>query len=89
MGPAEEVKRLPAERAALPPYPQEQFDTNLPQWRALIAGGREPGRIIAMVSSKFVMTDEQKAVLNKPIDEVVDEQKKPAGEQQGADDASA
>ena len=73
MGAAEVVQ--PREKT-LPPYPSEQFDANLPQWRALIAGGRESDRIIAMVSTKFVMNDEQKAELRKPIDDVIAEQSK-------------
>jgi phage recombination protein Bet len=49
----------------LPNYPAAQFDINLPAWRAAIAKGKAPDAIIAMVSSKYVMSEAQKADIRK------------------------
>lgn len=66
----EEARDIPSERdvtpprqepTALPHYPDESFETNLPKWQAAIeAGKRTPEQIIAMVESKAALTDEQK-----------------------------
>ena len=49
---------------ALPAYPDESFQKNLAAWRDLIASGRKTAeQIIAMVSSKAQMTEEQLEVL--------------------------
>jgi hypothetical protein len=61
MGPAEVV---PAEAAPveLPPYSAESFEKNLPAWRKAIADGKRTAQqIIDMVSTKGVLTDQQKA----------------------------
>ena len=43
------------------PYPQESFNKNLPAWTKLIESGKKtPKQIIAMVSSKAVLSDAQK-----------------------------
>jgi len=42
----------------LPDYPQEKLESLLPQWQQ---SGKSPEQIIAMVSSKYRLTDEQKA----------------------------
>lgn len=45
-------------------YPQEQFDKNLPSWKAAVAAGKKTAdQIIAMVQSKSPLTDEQKAII--------------------------
>lgn len=68
----EEAQDIPQEReinpapqrqepAALPYYPAESFDANLPKWQAAIAAGKAtPEQIIAKVESRAVLTDEQK-----------------------------
>ena len=43
-----------------PAYPAADFDANLPKWRDIIeAGKKTPAQIIAMVSSKGSLSDEQ------------------------------
>jgi hypothetical protein len=60
MGPAEEVK--PAEKPALPAYPQADFDTNLPKWQKLIDDGKGTAQaLLTKLSTKAVFTEEQKA----------------------------
>lgn len=51
----------------LPPYPEERFEENLPAWRDAIAKGSiTADQIIARSSSKYVISDEQKAKLKTP-----------------------
>lgn len=53
------------EPQALPPYPQDRFDEMLPKWRALIDSGKKSAAdIIATISSKNTLTDEQKSIIN-------------------------
>lgn len=48
----------------LPPYTDEAFTQNLPKWRALIESGKKTAdQIIAMVSSKAVLSEEQTAMV--------------------------
>lgn len=55
-----QVQPEPA-RPALEHYPADDFAANFPKWKEVIeAGKRTPEQIIAMVSSKAVLTDEQK-----------------------------
>lgn len=56
----------PAQRDAGPkPYPAEQFTKNFPAWEGLIKSGKKTAsEIIATVSSKAVLSDEQKAAIN-------------------------
>lgn len=50
--------------AILPPYEQEKFDANFPKWKDLIAKKkRTPEEIIATVSSKNMLTAEQKKAI--------------------------
>jgi phage recombination protein Bet len=52
----------------LPPYSDDAFQKNLPAWRTLIeAGKRTAEQIIAMVSSKAVMTEEQIAMVKATV----------------------
>jgi len=47
--------------AILPPYEQEKFDKNISAWKKLILDGkRTPEEIIATVSTKNLLSDEQK-----------------------------
>lgn len=49
---------------ALPSYPDDDFNANLPTWRGLIAGGKKKAAdIIAMLSSKWALSDDQKKAL--------------------------
>lgn len=49
------------QREALEYYPDAEFDKNFPQWQAAIeAGKRTPEQVIQVVSSKALLTDEQK-----------------------------
>lgn len=48
----------------LPEYTDEQFAKSLPGWRGLIETGKKTAdQIIAMVSSKATLNDDQKAML--------------------------
>ncbi len=48
-------------RPQLEHYPAEQFEANFPAWKnAIEAGKRTPEQIVAMVSSKAELTDEQR-----------------------------
>ena len=51
-----------------PIYSDEDFQKNLPSWRKAIAGGKKTAdAIISMVSTKGMLTDEQKAAIRAPI----------------------
>lgn len=52
----------PAIRHELPPYPAADFKKNLPEWGKVIDSGRKTAAgIVAMISSKGTLTEEQKA----------------------------
>lgn len=54
----------PAARPALEPYPDSKLQENLPTWRGLIEAGRKtPKGIIAMVSSKYVLSEAQRRAI--------------------------
>ena len=54
----------PAARPALEPYPDSKLQENLPTWRGLIEAGRKtPEDIIAMVSSKYVLSEAQRRAI--------------------------
>ncbi len=68
----EEAQDIPTERDITPTpsrpaiehYPQESFEENFPKWKAVIETGKKsPSDIIAMVSSKAELTDEQKQLI--------------------------
>lgn len=64
MGAAEIVSARPAIPASLPPYPDDQFEKNFPTWKAGIAEGRVTvEQVIARVSSKYVVSEKQRAAL--------------------------
>ncbi len=50
----------PKTPTAKPPYPDDQFDANIADWRKLVEEGRDPERIIAKVATKYTLTDAQK-----------------------------
>lgn len=54
----------PPARPALDPYPQDSFDKNIAKWLALINSGKKTADdIIETVSSKAILSDEQKAII--------------------------
>jgi hypothetical protein len=59
------IKRLVEVTAKpLPPYPAEQFATNLPAWRAAIADNKlTADQVISKAEQKGKLTDEQKAAI--------------------------
>ena len=68
-----EGKELGGERDITPPaparperemYPDEAFASNFPKWEALVQSGKKtPDRIVAMIESKAVLTDDQRAAI--------------------------
>ena len=61
-----EIHKPPSPPAApaLPPYNAEAFTKNLPAWaKAVESGKKTPGEVLSMVSSKGVLTEEQKAAI--------------------------
>lgn len=72
MGPAEVVQ--PPAPPALPPYPDAEFDKNLPAWQGIVESGRKTAKdLLAMLSTKATFSDAQKAdILNlgKPAEEL-------------------
>ena len=67
MGAAEVVSSRPAAQptpAALPDYSQSAFADNLPKWSALMqSGAKTADQIIAIVSTKGVLSEAQKAAI--------------------------
>jgi len=67
MGMADEVVATPPPPPARPeltPYPQESFDANFTAWKAAVQSGRQTAdRLIAMVSTKGVLSDAQKTAI--------------------------
>ena len=64
------INPMPEEVKTLPYYPQAKMDENIPAWKKHIAAGKQtPDKIIGLVSSKYILSDEQqKAIraLSKP-----------------------
>jgi len=57
---------------ALPYYPAEDFEKNLPIWHGLISSGKKPAKdVIATVSSKYVLTPEQVKKIQTPPKEPI------------------
>lgn len=86
----EVIQQKPAGRPALPDYSQADFDKNLPSWRKAVESGRmTPDGLIAMVSTKGVLSDAMKQAMRdlaKPQD-VTDVQ--PKGEAPAPQPATA
>ena len=56
-------------RPTLEDYSAESFEVNYPKWRQLIKDGKKDAEsIISMASSKAVLSDEQKAMIRKPVE---------------------
>ena len=56
-------------RPTLEDYSAESFELNYPKWRQLIKDGKKDAEsIISMASSKAVLSDEQKAMIRKPVE---------------------
>lgn len=67
MGAAEVVSHAPA-RQEQQPYSAEAFATNLPTWRKYIEAGKKTADdIISMISTKAMLTEEQKEQIRAPI----------------------
>lgn len=57
----------------LPPYSDADFEKNLPAWRGLIESGKKTAeQIVATVSSKAVMSNEQTAMVFATVSNVID-----------------
>lgn len=66
-----EIKAAEPKPAGLPPYSDEAFQKNLNTWHALIESGKKTAdQIIAMVSSKAVMSEEQIAMVRATVIEM-------------------
>jgi hypothetical protein len=69
-----DVEVVTAEQArlepdALPDYPDEDLLGKLPEWKTLFSEGKSsPDHVIAMVSAKFTLSDEQKNVIRGEYD---------------------
>jgi phage recombination protein Bet len=60
-------------KPALAPYPDDAFGKNLATWRGLIESGKKTAdQIIAMVSSKAQMSEEQMAMVRATASNVID-----------------
>jgi hypothetical protein len=58
------AQRRQVKQESLQPYPEERFNEMLPKWKDNIdAGKSNAAGIIAMVSSKFTLSDEQKKAI--------------------------
>ena len=67
----EPIKQVALTQPEPQPYPADDFAANLPKWRNVINSGRKtPDEIIAMVSTKGVLSEEQIAAIHAcaPVD---------------------
>lgn len=56
----------PAAQKERPPYPAAEFEASLPKWRAAIDSGKKTADdIIAMVSTRGVLSDEQRRLIRE------------------------
>lgn len=63
-----EITQQQPARPELQAYPQDQFDANLPTWRSVIESGRKtPEALIAMASTKGVLSDAQKKAIHNLV----------------------
>jgi hypothetical protein len=66
MLPADEQPAQAQQPPAKQPYPADKFTQNLPAWTDLISTGKKTHQaVVAMLESKFVLSDEQKAQIAK------------------------
>lgn len=49
------------QRTERPAYPEADFAANFPKWQAAIEGGRDPAQIVAMIETKGLLSEAQKA----------------------------
>lgn len=76
MEPAESQpeRNVTPEPEALPEYPTESFDHNFEAWAQAIRGGKKsPDQIIAKVSSKGQLSDDQKQQIRDVADETAEQ----------------
>ena len=67
--PERDVEPKQDSRPTLEDYSAESFELNYPKWRQLIKDGKKDAEsIISMASSKAVLSDEQKAMIRKPVE---------------------
>ena len=50
-----------SQRTERPTYPEADFAANFPKWQAAIEGGRDPAQIVAMIETKGLLSEAQKA----------------------------
>lgn len=75
-----EITQRPAARPELGAYPQDQFEKNLAAWRGVLESGRKtPEALIAMASTKGVLSDAQKMAIHNLLP--MPEQPRTAAEQ--------
>lgn len=56
-----EIQQRQSARPELPPYSQADYEKNLPSWRGIVQAGRKtPDDLIAMVSTKGVLSEAMK-----------------------------
>ncbi len=73
--PAPQAKRIDPDtgEVSLPDYSDEQFAKNLPAWRGLIESGKKASdQIIAMVSSKARMSEDQISMIRATVVDVTE-----------------
>lgn len=58
-----EINPIPRSEPTLPPYSNESMAANLGQWQSLIDNGRSADKIIAMISSRYTLSDAQKETI--------------------------
>jgi len=64
-------KSKPATEAKKDFFPNDEFEKNLPKWRELIANNKKTAdQIIAMANSKAPLTENQKAEIKAPIENI-------------------
>jgi phage recombination protein Bet len=57
------INQMPEEKT-IPAYPQDKMDENMPAWKKHIAAGKQtPDQIIGLVSSKYILSDEQQKAI--------------------------
>lgn len=71
--PTSTTDAAPSQPASLPPMPEEKFNENLPTYLALIESGKKSADdILAFISTKYTLTEAQRAKIAPPVSETVD-----------------
>ena len=69
MGFVEAIQPKQDSRPTLEDYSADSFELNYPKWRGLMKDGKKTAEdIINMVSSKAVLSEDQKAMIRKPVE---------------------